>query len=53
MGDKMIYCRATDRMKCPKCNSTNVRVKSGINADMYICEDCGFESKDIIDEKNE
>ena len=33
-------------MKCPKCNSTHIRVKTGMMCDLYICEDCGFETRD-------
>ena len=45
--DKMIYCSITDNIKCPKCGSYHVYVKSGIMTDLYICMDCSFESRDI------
>lgn len=32
-------------MKCPKCNSTRIRVKVGMMCDLYICNDCGFETR--------
>lgn len=36
-------------MKCPKCNSENIRIKSGMTCDLYICEDCGFETRDYYE----
>lgn len=36
-------------MKCPKCNSEKIRVKSGIFTDLYICEDCGFETRNYYE----
>ena len=32
-------------MKCPKCNSIYIKVKAGMMCDLYICEDCGFETR--------
>ena len=52
MEEKMIYCRATDTLKCPKCGSKKIYVKSGMMADLYICQECGFEARDLEDEKN-
>lgn len=36
-------------MKCPKCNSTHIRVKAGMMCDLYICEKCGFETRNTKD----
>ena len=32
-------------MKCPKCGSTKIRIKSGMFADLYICTNCGYETR--------
>lgn len=32
---------------CPKCGSHHVIVKSGMMCDLYICADCGYESRDL------
>lgn len=45
--DNMIYRSLTDNMECPKCGSNNIRIKSGMMADLYTCMNCGFESRDI------
>lgn len=52
MDEKMIYCKTTDELKCPICGSKHICIKSGMLTDLYICENCGFESRDLIDEKN-
>ena len=48
---KMIYSTKTNSFKCPKCGSTNIYVKCGMTTDLYICMNCGFESRDIEFEK--
>ena len=37
------------KYSCPKCNSDKMRIKSGMFTDLYICENCGYESRDIND----
>jgi len=32
-------------MKCPKCDSEDIRIKSGIMCDLFICENCNFETR--------
>ena len=48
---KMIYSTKTNSFKCPKCGGTNIYVKSGMLLDLYICNECGFESRNIKFEK--
>ena len=43
----MIYCEATDTFTCPKCGSKNVYSKPGMLTDLYICKECGFESREF------
>jgi len=49
--EKMIYNKTTDEFKCPICGSKRIYVKSGMMVDLYICQDCGFESRDLDDGK--
>jgi len=43
----MIYIKETDKLKCSKCGSEHIYIKSGMMSDLYICLDCGHESRDI------
>ena len=47
----MLYNKETGKLKCPKCGSYHIYIKSGMMCDLYICTDCGFESRDIEFEK--
>lgn len=38
-----------DKYICPKCKSEHVHIKSGMFTDLFICEDCGYESRDEKD----
>lgn len=42
---RMEYNLTTEEYTCPVCGSKHIRVKSGMTADLYICEDCGLESR--------
>lgn len=46
----MIYNKKEDKLYCSQCNSDNIYIKSGMMADLYICNNCGYESRDIIKE---
>lgn len=36
-------------MKCPKCGSNKIRVKLGTFTDLYICEDCNYETRNYYE----
>jgi len=44
---KMIYDKENDKVICPRCKSDNVYIKCGMFCDLYICNNCGYESRDI------
>lgn len=43
----IIYNKETGTFKCPKCKSSNVWIKSGLMSDLYTCNECGYESRDL------
>ena len=47
----MIYNQKTNQFTCPYCNSHSITVKSGMLCDLYICQNCGYESRDLEYEK--
>ena len=44
---KMIYDKENDKVICPRCKSDNVYIKCGMFCDLYICNNCGYESRDV------
>ena len=46
--DKMIWDETLEKYFCPKCDSSKVYVKSGMFADLFVCENCGFESRSYV-----
>jgi len=32
-------------MKCPKCKKDTIHVKCGMFCDLYICDNCGYETR--------
>lgn len=48
MIDKnILYNEKTGKFTCPNCNSHNVSVHPGMFVDLYFCNNCGYESRDI------
>jgi len=45
--ESMVWDNKNQEYICPKCQSHNVHCKVGMMADLYICNDCGFESRDL------
>ncbi len=43
----MIYNKKELKIYCSKCNSTNIYIKSGLMTDLYVCRDCGHESRNL------
>jgi len=49
MNNNIIYNSTTNTLKCPRCGSESIYVKCGMIVDLYTCNDCGFESRDVIE----
>ena len=40
-------------MKCPKCKKDTIHVKCGMFCDLYICDNCGYETYNENEIENE
>lgn len=45
--ETMFWDKKNQEYICSQCQSHNVFCKCGMMADLYICNDCGFESRDL------
>jgi len=45
--ESMFWDKKNQEYICPECQSHNIFCKCGMMADLYICNDCGFESRDL------
>ena len=45
--DDMIWDGKNYEYTCPECGSHKVYCKAGMMSDLYICNDCGFESRNL------
>ncbi len=47
--EDLLWAGNINIMKCPKCGSSHIRVKAGMMCDLYICTNCGFETRDYYE----
>lgn len=45
--ESMFWDKKNQEYICPECQSNKVYCKAGMTTDLYICSNCGFESRDL------
>ena len=48
----MWFDSKTQNYVCPKCRITHIRIKPGVFVDLFICENCNFEAREVVEMKS-